>query len=102
VPQAVQAGFSTFSDIRVPVLAMSAMPQVAPYYLSTLPGPEARAAADAWRASFNALKERQLKAFEQGIPGAQVVRLANADHYVFITHEADVLREVRAFLSRLT
>jgi pimeloyl-ACP methyl ester carboxylesterase len=101
VPQAVQDSMllSKFTDIRAPVLALAAMPQVAPYYLNNIPGPEARAAADAWRAKFNALKERQLQAFEQGIPGARVVRLADADHYVFITHEADVLREIRSFLA---
>jgi non-heme chloroperoxidase len=33
------------------------------------------------------------------VPGARVVRLAHANHYVFISNEADVLREMRAFLS---
>jgi len=33
------------------------------------------------------------------VPGARVVRLPNANHYVFISNEADVLREMRAFLA---
>jgi hypothetical protein len=31
----------------------------------------------------------------------QRVRLAHANHYVFMSNEADVLREMRAFLSNL-
>jgi non-heme chloroperoxidase len=35
------------------------------------------------------------------LPSARVVRLPGANHYVFLSNEADVLREMRAFLSRL-
>jgi pimeloyl-ACP methyl ester carboxylesterase len=101
VAQAVTSHEATFNQVAAPVLALSAMPQVAPHYLANIPGDEARAAAAAWRTQFNAAKEKQLKAFEQGIPGARVVRLADADHYVFITHEADVLREIHGFVSML-
>ncbi len=31
-------------------------------------------------------------------PSARVVRLPNADHFVFLSNEADVLREIRAFI----
>ena len=34
---------------------------------------------------------RQADAFAAGIPSARVVRLANADHYVFRSNEADVI-----------
>jgi pimeloyl-ACP methyl ester carboxylesterase len=40
-------------------------------------------------------------AFEKGVPSAKVVRLPDADHYMFRSNEADVLREVTAFLSNL-
>ena len=43
----------------------------------------------------------QAKAFESGVPSARVVRLAHANHYVFFSNEADVLREMNAFLSSL-
>jgi hypothetical protein len=39
--------------------------------------------------------------FEAGVPSAHVVRLPNADHYVFNSNEADVLREMNAFLAKL-
>jgi len=43
----------------------------------------------------------QARAFEEGVPGARVVRLAGAHHYVFLSNEADVLRELRAFIAAL-
>jgi pimeloyl-ACP methyl ester carboxylesterase len=43
----------------------------------------------------------QAKAFESGIPSARVVRLPNANHFVFSSNEADVLREMNAFLAKL-
>ena len=44
---------------------------------------------------------RQAKAIEDAIPGARVVQLPHANHYVFLSNEADVLREIRAFVGRL-
>ena len=41
----------------------------------------------------------QVKAFEQGLPSARVVRLPGAEHYVFRSNEADVLREMNSFLA---
>jgi len=32
------------------------------------------------------------------VPTARVVRLPNADHFVFTSNEGDVLREMNAFL----
>ena len=43
----------------------------------------------------------QANAFEAGLPSAHVVRLPNASHYVFKSNEADVIREMNAFLSKL-
>jgi hypothetical protein len=44
---------------------------------------------------------KQAKAFEDGVPSARVVRLAQAYHIVFLSNEADVLREMRAFFATL-
>jgi pimeloyl-ACP methyl ester carboxylesterase len=43
----------------------------------------------------------QAKAFEEGVPSARVVRLPNANRMVFLSNEADVLREMKAFLAGL-
>jgi len=35
------------------------------------------------------------------VPSAHVVRIPNANHYVFLSNEADVLREMNAFIATL-
>jgi non-heme chloroperoxidase len=45
--------------------------------------------------------DAQASAFEKGVPSARVVRLAHADPYVFRSNEADVLREMNAFINTL-
>ena len=57
--------------------------------------------ARAYTVAMTALIERQTKSIEDGVPGARVVRLPGAHHYLFLSNEADVLREMRAFLGRL-
>jgi hypothetical protein len=97
----VLAGTSKFTEIKVPVLALCAMPEATRGYLRDSPNPDVRTAAQAYDARYKVAKEKQLKSFQEGIPQAKVVRIANADHYIFITNEAEVLREMRAFLSTL-
>jgi pimeloyl-ACP methyl ester carboxylesterase len=52
-------------------------------------------------AGLSAFTERQAKAIEDGLPGARVVRLPGANHYVFLSNEDDVLREMRSFIRGL-
>jgi non-heme chloroperoxidase len=40
-------------------------------------------------------------AFEKGVPTPHVVRIPPANHYVFNSNEADVIREMNAFLGTL-
>jgi hypothetical protein len=46
-------------------------------------------------------KERQVEAFERQVPSARVVRIPHATHYVFRSNEADVSREMNAFIATL-
>ena len=46
------------------------------------------------------LAEKQAKAFQDGVPGARVIRLRST-HYIFISNESDVLREMCAFMGGL-
>jgi non-heme chloroperoxidase len=96
IPQAIVEGEEKYTEIRVPVLAIFALPHDFGPVVDN--DPEARAAAEGWDA---ALSVPQAKAFEMGVPSARVVRLPHANHYVFISNEADVLREMRAFMSGL-
>jgi non-heme chloroperoxidase len=41
----------------------------------------------------------QAEVFKKGVPGARVVILPNASHFIYQSNEVDVLREMRAFLT---
>jgi non-heme chloroperoxidase len=43
----------------------------------------------------------QADAFEAGVPGARVIRLTNAKHYIYFSNETDVLREMNSFMDDL-
>jgi non-heme chloroperoxidase len=49
----------------------------------------------------NAWENRQINAFQAGVPTARVVRLPHAGHDVFATNEAEVIREMTRFLDSL-
>ena len=95
IQQAILAGTQKYTDIRVPALAIYAVPHATgqPYKDDA-----ARVAAEA---RDEANTGAQAKAFESGVPSARVVRLPHANHYVFFSNEADVLREMNAFLGSL-
>lgn len=94
--QAIQTGEQKYTNIPVPILAIYAVP----HDLGPLPGVDATARA-AFEASDEAVTSAQAKAFESGLPSARVVRLPHANHYVFFSNEADVLREMSAFLGSI-
>lgn len=93
---AIIGGVMKFTTIKVPVLAIFADPHD---FGDTLKdNPTARAA---FVAANNKNTEQQAVAFERQVPSAHVVRIANANHYVFMSNEADVLREMNAFVATL-
>jgi non-heme chloroperoxidase len=93
---ALLAGMKQYIQIQSPALFIVS---------SQSPGQWAESSTDpvisAQVAGLNALLERQAKAIENALPSARVMKLPRANHYVFLSNEADVLREMRAFLSRL-
>lgn len=42
-----------------------------------------------------------IEAFEKGVPDARVVKLAGANHYVFRSNEAEVIKEIHDFIGGL-
>lgn len=101
VSDAALAGIRKYTEIRVPVLAIYAVPHDLGPWFNNNPDPAVRAAVEAFSAAETAWTEKQAKAFEEGVPEARVVRLAHASHIVFQSNEADVLREMRRFLDSL-
>nr|HEV7953737.1 alpha/beta hydrolase [Candidatus Acidoferrales bacterium] len=95
-PVAIFEGEQKYTDIRVPILAIFAVPHDLGSGFKNDP-----ASLAAWEAMDTAQTGAQAKAFESALPSARVVRLPHANHYVFQSNEADVLREMNAFLATL-
>jgi non-heme chloroperoxidase len=95
ITQAIMTGMQKYTDIRVPVLAIFAVPHSTG---QPFKDDASRAGAEA---KDEATTGAQAKAFESGVPSARVVRLPHANHYVFLSNEADVLREINAFIGDL-
>ena len=91
--RAILAGSQKYTKIPVPILAIYAVPRD----LGPQGGadPAARAAAEK---RDEETVGTQADAFEKGVPTAHVVRIPHANHNVFISNEADVLREINQFL----
>lgn len=95
---AIFNGQHKYTEIKAPCLAIFAVPHDpnSNAILPTDPAHHAAAvAADLERTT------NLSNAFAAGVPSAQVVRLPNADHYVFNSNEAEVLRAMNDFLDKL-
>ena len=57
-----------------------------------------RRAIEAFSRATAAYVDRWMKNLKSGVPGARFVDLPRAGHYVFLTREAEVLRELRRFV----
>jgi pimeloyl-ACP methyl ester carboxylesterase len=77
---AVLDGEEKYTQLKLPVLAIFNVPH-SKVFLRTM--------------------EYQEAAFKRQVPSARTYRISNADHYVFQTNEADVLREMNAFIGSL-
>ena len=93
---AVFLGRQAYTNIPCPVLAIYAVPEDLGPFVDD--DPVARAAFDA---DSVAIHEPLIKAFETGVPSARVVRYSHAAHYVFMSNEADVIRDMHIFISSL-
>jgi len=93
--EAIITGEQKYTDIKCPVLAIFADPH-------DMGGPpmdeKQKAAAAAHDVEFT---ESQAKAWERMVPSAKVIRIPNANHYVFKSNEAEVLRDVQDWVDGL-
>jgi non-heme chloroperoxidase len=93
--------YKKYNAISVPALAIFAIPHGQGKWIDNSTDPKVRDAARAYSAALTPLTESQANGFEKGVPTARVVRLPGAHHYVYLSNEADVLRETHLFLSGL-
>jgi len=73
-------GEERFTQIGLPVLAIFNVPH-SPVFRRTM--------------------ENQVRAFEVQVPQARIIRIENADHYLFQSKEAQVLHDVQDFIAAL-
>lgn len=94
-----------YANIRVPVLAIFEfpLPPDAPTGPNEDPprNEEERGAISAFRSATKSYVDRWVANLKRGVPDARLVDLPGAGHYVFLTREAEVLEEIRAFVERL-
>jgi pimeloyl-ACP methyl ester carboxylesterase len=98
VAVAMFKGEHKYTELKTPCLAVFAVPHDPNSNAIPFTDPAHHAAAVA------ADLERMTNlsnAFATGVPSAQVVRLPNADHYVFRSNEAEVLHAMNEFLDKL-
>jgi hypothetical protein len=93
---AINFGEQKYTHISAPILSIVACPHdFGDDFHATPEGKAAIVKEDEARCT------AQADAFQSGIPSAHVVRLRNADHYVYKSNEADTLREMNAFIATL-
>jgi pimeloyl-ACP methyl ester carboxylesterase len=90
---AMNRGQRIFTDIKAPILALAAVPR--DYDRNPPPESKESAAADLQYLI------RLTDDFEKALPSARVVRLPYANHNIIRSNEADVIREMNAFMRTL-
>jgi non-heme chloroperoxidase len=90
-----------YTNIPVPALVIFANPHSQGPWVERNTDASVRASANAYSAALAALTAKQEKAVKDAVLTAYVVELPNANHFVFLSNEADVLREIRDFVAGL-
>ena len=98
VQQAIYKGWMRFTDIKAPALFIFASPHDLGPWIKDVPE---QTPVAAFRQADAEDVAQQARRVERGIPQAEVARLPNANHYVFITQREDVLRLIDGFFKRL-
>jgi hypothetical protein len=103
-------GFTMFSKIlndsakhdNIPVtsLVIFAIPHMKEAWMTKSANQKVRADAQIYFTKIDSLATKQAKAFEDGVPTAQVMKLKGM-HYIYISNESEILKAIRKFISRL-
>jgi pimeloyl-ACP methyl ester carboxylesterase len=91
---ALNFGMQKYTSIPVPALAIYACP----HNWDRLPDSPRKTALIA---DDKARCTRWADNFRKGVPSAHIVMIPNADHYVYLSNEAQVTAEMNAFLDKL-
>ena len=90
-----------YSKIRAPVLSLFATfrPADDPLRYDMPKDPQERAVVEVFEAATMVYIKRYEKSLLTAVPSARIVELPGANHYIFLSNEADVLREITAFVA---
>jgi len=92
----ITTGNEKFLTVHGPILAIFADPlDPGPVFAND---PKRRAA---YIANDKVETTQRVEAFQAAVPQAHVVRIANASHYIFVSNETQVIREMNNFLTSL-
>jgi len=97
----LMTGTKKYTEIPVPALVIFANPHSQGAWVDNNTDPSVQAAAKAYSNALTALTEKQEKAVKDGLPMARVITVPDANHYVYLSNEAEVLKDLRAFLADL-
>jgi pimeloyl-ACP methyl ester carboxylesterase len=97
----LMTGAEKYTAIPVPALVIFANPHTQGAWVDNNTNPSVQAAAKAYSNALAALTGKQEKAVKDGLPTARVITVPNAHHYVYLSNEAEVLREMGSFLADL-
>lgn len=90
-----------YMRIPVPALFIFANPHSLGTWVDNSTDPAIRSAAKSYTKALSALTEKQENAVKSGLPAAQVITIPNANHYVYLSNEGEVLAAMRTFISSL-
>ena len=92
-----------FTRIKVPVLAFFAAPiSLEDEILKYQPRNEDQRSAVEQQYRFEmAVRDRHVQDLKKGVPSARIVELSNANFYIFLSNEGDLLRELQSFINAL-
>jgi pimeloyl-ACP methyl ester carboxylesterase len=88
-----------YSNIRVPVLVMMEFPRFPAHYQPQ--NDDERALIEQFLARGRVIVGRWTDKVKRGIANARFVDVPGGGHYLFMTKEAEVLREIHAFIVNL-
>ena len=94
-------GAKKFTSIPVPALVIFANPHSQGIWADENADPLIEAAAKSYASAVEVLTEKQEKSVEYAVPTAHVITLQGANHYVFLSNETEVLKDIDTFVASL-
>lgn len=98
--QSIMTSTKTYSRIPAPALVVFAPPHLPEAWIGKSADPRVQESARNYYAAIDAATTTQAAALEAAVPTARVVRMRGA-HHIFLSNEAEIVREVRRFLNGL-